>query len=134
MNERVLLDTNVLSFLLSGKPEAKLCEKYLVGKPIYISFVTEAELLIGAKKANWSAKRVRSLQVCISAFGRIYATPEVVKHFVTVWELTKSQPIPYPYMWIAACALAYDMTLVTHDHHFRRLPRLKVIQSEPPAS
>lgn len=128
MGEKMLVDTNVVSFLFSGQSEAQLYQDVILGKQLYISFITEAELLLWNRRAKWGQKRIKNLQDYLSAFGRVYVSPEVVQHFVNIYELTRGQPIPYPDMWIAACALAYDMTLITHDEDFRRIPGLTVIQ------
>jgi len=38
----------------------------------------------------------------------------------------QGQPLADNDLWIAATALAYDLTLVTRNQHFRRIPDLKL--------
>jgi predicted nucleic acid-binding protein len=55
----ILIDTDVFSYLMnSGDRRAEVYKKHVQGKTVAISFVTVGELLYGAKKRKWGAKRI----------------------------------------------------------------------------
>jgi predicted nucleic acid-binding protein len=49
----LLLDTNIVSYIMKNAPQAQLYEKHLSGKRLAISFITVGELWAGAEWANW---------------------------------------------------------------------------------
>jgi predicted nucleic acid-binding protein len=53
----VLLDTNVVSFLLKGDTRAELYASHLQDRRLALSFMTVAELYQWAIVRNWSQRR-----------------------------------------------------------------------------
>ena len=49
---KVVIDTNIVSYLMKGHPIAHLYKKHLQGKLLSISFMTVGELYYGAEKDN----------------------------------------------------------------------------------
>jgi len=45
----LLLDTNIVSYIMKNAPQAQLYEKHLLGKTLTISFITVGELWAGAE-------------------------------------------------------------------------------------
>ncbi|MCK5525493.1 MAG: hypothetical protein KAI83_20375 [Thiomargarita sp.] len=59
--ESVLLDTNIVSFLLKGDTRAQDYEVYLQNRTLTISVMTVAELFQWAAIRNWGERRVSQL-------------------------------------------------------------------------
>jgi tRNA(fMet)-specific endonuclease VapC len=126
---RYLLDTNIASFIIKGNSPA--VDRHVARVPMVelaISAVTEGELRFGAARLPHAA-RLHSLiedfflRVAIlpwdsdaaQQYGRLRATLE-----------REGQPIGNLDAMIAAHALALDAVLVTNDHAFARIRKLKV--------
>jgi predicted nucleic acid-binding protein len=60
LNE-VLVDTDVVSYLLNRHSLADVYEELLVGYAPMISFMTVAEMYRGALKQNWGPRRIGEL-------------------------------------------------------------------------
>lgn len=124
-----LLDTNIVSYFLKQtypRLNAKLHQVPASG--MYLSTITEAELLYGAEKLPTEAKLRNLVEGTVSDFqilpwdsacARRYASLAVAQERLG---LTLSQLDTM----IAAHALAHDLTLVTHDQAFTRIPGLAV--------
>ncbi|HEY9871589.1 MAG TPA: PIN domain-containing protein [Candidatus Obscuribacterales bacterium] len=61
MTERVVVDTDVMSFVFKGHSRAAAYAAELDGKQIVISFMTVAELKRWALKKRWGASRMAKL-------------------------------------------------------------------------
>lgn len=124
-----LLDTNMVSFLLSGRSPAARARLASLApqRVVSISTVTEAELLYGLAKSP-SDQRRRALDQFLgalvihpwdrdaaAAYGELRARQE----------RTGKKLGPYD-MQIAAHAIALGATLVSHDKAFRAVSSLPV--------
>ncbi len=58
MTDRLVVDTDVASFVFKGDTRAKLYEPHLSGRQLIVLFMTVAELYRWAAEKNWGAKRV----------------------------------------------------------------------------
>ncbi len=130
MEPRYLLDTNICIYIRQKRPEAVLRRfRRLRPGEAAISVITYGELLYGAAKSAQRAaalERLRELTGVLPAlplpegagetYGRIRA------------ELERSgQMIGNNDLWIAAHAIAAELTLVTNNEsEFRRVRGLKV--------
>lgn len=75
----IVIDTNVFGAdLLVRSRLAPLYEPIVVGRPMFISFQTVAELRFGALRANWGQARVRKLEARIRQTVTIHTGPELV--------------------------------------------------------
>ena len=130
MTRELLFDTNVISYVINGHSFAKLYENYFFGTVICISFMTEAELLRGAYKKQWGARRLGNLKRFIERCRVLHSDPKMVD----TWAQLKDIPgknISDADAWIAATALVYNLPLVSHNaDDFRFIPNLNVL-SEP---
>lgn len=52
---RILVDTDVFSYLYRGDTRAEFFRPYLRNKTLAVSFMTVAELYFGAYKRNWES-------------------------------------------------------------------------------
>lgn len=127
---RRVLDTNIVSYMMKGKPEAELYRTHLQGHTLCISFITVGELYAGAEKAQWGQTRRNQLEEQLARFIVLPYDVEVARRFGEIrGNLARTgQPIEDHDVWIAATALAYQCPLVTHNlRHFNRIPELILI-------
>jgi tRNA(fMet)-specific endonuclease VapC len=117
MLEVVLVDTNIVSFIFRQDSRAALYEKHLLGKLKVIASQTLAELELMPLLNNWSAKRKQKLD----EFLKDYLLVEVDKNICIQWAKIQAEakkigrPISTADAWIAATALVFDVSLVTHN-------------------
>jgi tRNA(fMet)-specific endonuclease VapC len=110
-----LLDTNIVSYLLKGRPLAAKYRPHLVGHVPAVSFMTVAELYEGAVRASWGARRWAALNVLLGQMLVIHTADALCRHFAAVRAQRQPQPIAVADAWIAATALAHGIELVTHN-------------------
>ena len=126
---RYLLDTNIASFIIKGNSPAvdRRLAKVAIGQ-LAVSAVTEGELRFGAVRLP-HATRLHNLiedfflRVAVlpwdsdaaQQYGRLRATLE-----------REGQPMGNLDAMIAAHALALDAVLVTNDHAFARIKKLRL--------
>lgn len=105
----------------------KLYRPYVVGKTVAVSFITVGELLFGAKKRKWGARRVSDLYV------RLRSTV-ILPYDLALCEVYgdlkanvygSGRAIGGNDLWIAACALRHSIPLVSNNRaHFEGIPGL----------
>ncbi len=113
----VLLDTNIVSYLFKGDSRAALYAPYLLGREMAIAMMTVAELLQWAAIHNWEARRLRQLE---QSFGRYTILPidlDTCRQWASVRAMRSKAGLPISPQdaWIAATALRYNLSLVTHN-------------------
>jgi predicted nucleic acid-binding protein len=129
-----LIDTDVASYVFSGKSERQEYIPYLQGYTGAISFVTVAELLRGAYQKQWGRRRIQEMESFIQ--GNYVVLPynaDVARQ----WALLVANCVRGGFnpgdndAWIAASAVAFSCTLVARDNHFREIqkhhPELSVL-------
>jgi tRNA(fMet)-specific endonuclease VapC len=129
MAVRYLLDTNTASYVIKGNfPRVR---EHLLKVPmaeVGISAVTEAELRFGVARKPEAVR----LKTAVEEFLlRVEALPwdsEAAQQYAQVRANLEriGEPMGNLDMMIAAHALAAHVVLVTHDHVFRRIKRLKI--------
>ena len=117
----LMIDTNAAIYLLNGNDQIA---DLLDGKNIFISFITELELLSKPGITNSEKKIIKSfLNDCT-----IYDINSLVKDKVI--ELKQSAKIKLPDAIIAATALWLNVPLVSADTDMRRIKSLNLISIE----
>lgn len=111
----VLLDTNVVSYLMKGHELAHRYQRHIEGNTLAISFMTVGELYEGALRARWGAEKIEKLKSVLRTYLVIPASPQVCWHWAQIRCERRNQPISVDDAWIAACARAYGCALVTHN-------------------
>ena len=129
-SNRILVDTDVYSYIFGEREEAKFFLPYFSGKTLAVSFMTVAEIYSGAYKKNWGESKITKLErhlknyailpydfaVCLK-WAEINSESEKVGH-----------PIDTADCWIAACALKYECQLATNNkRHFAHIKGLSLI-------
>lgn len=111
----VVLDTNVVSFLMKGHGLADGYRPYLEGRTLAISFMTVGELYEGACHAKWGRQKLIRLQENVRTYLVIPFSLEVCRQWGAIRCARRKQPIAVDDAWIAATAKAHDLPLITHN-------------------
>ena len=126
---RYLLDTNICIYWLKGDVNVERQAMQLGLENLCISFITASELYYGAyksqrvkenlaavKKISNNLRAIDSSEEICDTFGKLKASLEKAGKIIDDADL-----------FIAACALAHDLVLVTNNEkHFKRVKGLKL--------
>ena len=127
---RVIVDTDVVSFYFKNHPIADRYELELANRVLYISFMTMAEVERWSLQAHWSKPRVERLHTYLRRFTVVDSSPDLCRKWaeVTVAARAAGHRIECADAWIAATALLYEVPLVTHNRNdYLGVPGLSVI-------
>lgn len=130
----VLVDTNIVSFVVRGDPVADLYRRHLDGRRLVVSSMTIAEIEKGMLRSQWGTARRSSMFDHL----RGYLVHPYDRALCKMWASVKCEgdsaghPIGDPDAWIAATARLHDLPLVTHDRHFLRVDSLRVLCEATP--
>jgi len=113
----LLLDTDVVSFLLKGDSRAANYLPILTGNRLALSFMTVAELFQWAAVRKWGTRRVAALERTLATYLIVPADVETCRVWGTVRASRAAawHPISPQDAWIAATALRHGLPLVTHN-------------------
>ncbi len=128
--DAVLVDTDVYSYLMSGKNYAKLYLPHVDGKLMAISFVAVGELYFGAYRRKWGQERLDDLRDRLRSAVIVPYDDAVCKTYAEIKTSVESKGsnVSDNDLWIAACALRHAIPLVTNNRkHFDQIPGLVVI-------
>jgi len=119
MSNKLLLDTNIVSFLFKNDSRIEVYRPYLLNKVFFISMMTVAELLQWTIVQRWGNSKVALLEKTI--FEQYSVLPIDIKtcHFwakVRADCRSQGKPISPQDAWIAATSLQYNLTLVSHNY------------------
>lgn len=124
----LLLDTNIISYLLRGHTLADGYRPLLAGHVLATSFMTVAEMYEGARRAAWGARRLAALEAVFGGYVVLPYIMNLCRLWAEVRVTRRLQPIAVDDAWIAASALAHGIPLVTHNPaDFAGIPSLQVI-------
>ena len=113
--EVLILDTNVVSYIMRGDTRAETYRRHIEGRTLAISFMTVGELFEGAYRKGWSVDKLGKLKGQIRSYLVIPFSPTVCETWGRIRAERKNQPIAVDDGWIAATALAYGCLLLTHN-------------------
>jgi tRNA(fMet)-specific endonuclease VapC len=114
---RIVVDTDVASYIFNWHSSAPGYVKALRGGELVLSFMTIAELRMGAISAGWGARRRALLEEFICRFEVVYAD----NNLCTVWGQVRAnaraagRPMSPQDAWIAATAIGLDGSLATNN-------------------
>ncbi|MCL2098780.1 MAG: type II toxin-antitoxin system VapC family toxin [Bacteroidales bacterium] len=115
-----LIDTNIIIYLTQGK--LKINDFAKQGGNLYISSISYMETLGYPFQNQDEEKDVTAL---CEIFERIFLTKEIEKQTILI---RKSNKIKLPDAIIAATAMVYNLTLVTHNRDdFKNIQGLQII-------
>jgi predicted nucleic acid-binding protein len=116
--KEILVDTNIVLYLLNGSDDI---EKVLQGKDVYMSFMTELEL-IGYK--GTTPKQEKQITELLKDCSIISMNNLIKDKYV---EIRKKSNLKLADAVIAATAIAFDMPIITADKQFKTVESLKLI-------
>ena len=124
-----LLDTNICVYWMKGDESIEQRSLEIGLGNIAISFITISELYYGAYKSQKINENISAIKKLASKLGIVHSNDEICKNFGKLkTELEKGgKIIDDADLFIAACALANNLILVTNNEkHFRRIENLKL--------
>lgn len=125
----VLVDTNIVSYILKKDTRALLYAPLLEGNRLAVSFATVAELFEWAYVRKWGQRRQQQLTEKLATYLVIPVNAELCRN----WGLLRSEQqskgvqINTHDAWIAATARLYSLPIVTHNpKHFLGISNVEV--------
>lgn len=139
----VLLDTNAYSALYvtpedTARRQGHPLDQWrtaLQGRRVVIAFQTRAELLIGARSAKWGEPRMKALTARLQATPTVQLDDEVFDAYVTLTVAARAQGAGIGQRehaadrWIAACAIAKELPILSKDGIFADAPALHLFEA-----
>jgi predicted nucleic acid-binding protein len=119
--KEILVDTNILLYLLKGNDTL---EQMLQGKDLYVSFITELEL-IGFK--NITAKEEQLITELLNDCFVISMNNEIKEKYVSI---RKEYFLKLADAVIAATSIATGIPLITSDKQFKTVNELNLVTYE----
>ena len=123
---RVALDTNRLTDLFQG--DTALAEWLGSCDEVWIPLVVLAEIKAGFYGGVQQRRNEVLLRDLLAKETVEVLLPgrETADHYARLFVQLKraGSPVPDNDLWIAALALEHDLTLITRDRHFDRIPQL----------
>ncbi len=129
----VVVDTDVVSFLFKNHPIGRLDDPELVGCVPLISFMTVAEVERWALQYRWSSHRLHWLRLYLRRFTVVLSSPDLCRKWAEAMVAAQAagRRIETADAWIAATALLYGASLVTHNRgDYLGVPELTLISHE----
>lgn len=121
-----LLDTNMIIRYI--KDEGNLDDIFEEEK-LFFSSVTLGELLFGAECFKRKEENAIVYSNFCSELDEIKPDSMVAPFYAKIKAQLKADghPIPENDIWIAACAMAYNLTVVTADKHFYFIKDIAIV-------
>jgi len=116
--KEILVDTNIILYLLNG---SDTLEEVLQGKDVYVSFITELEL-IGYK--NITPKEEQQIIHILDDCSIVPMNNRIKEKYV---ELRRKYNLKLADAVIAATAVTFDFPIITSDNHFKTIQELNLI-------
>ena len=120
-----LLDSSVVirHFRQGGDVSARL-ESF---SALYLPSIALGELLSGAHRSARPTKNLAQIEAFFAAVTLLPADHETAKYYgqISAQLAAAGQPIPQNDAWIAACAMQWNLRVVTTDAHYSRIQGLR---------
>ena len=122
--EMVIFDTNILIEIYRGNELIKSTVEHIIDDTIYISTITAAEFLVGAKDKRDFIRLEKELE----DYTQIPLSAEITAIFLDLFKkYTLSRRPDIADTLIAATALYYDLPLYTFNKkHFQFIPGIRL--------
>ena len=115
--KEILVDTNIFLYLLAGD---NTIQDFLQGKDIYVSFISELEL-VGFK--NITPQEEKQIAELLEDCFIVPINARIKDKYI---ELRKQYHLKLADAVIAATALVYNMPLITADKQFKTISELRL--------
>ena len=131
--KRLVADTDVVSYIFKWHPSAARYAELLEANEVVLSFVTPAEMRLGALNAQWGLRKKNLLEGYLARFAVCYPDDQLCTRWAEVKHESnqKGQPMSPQDAWIAATALYLDTPLVTNNaEHCVHLAKLQILTGQ----
>jgi tRNA(fMet)-specific endonuclease VapC len=115
--DRIVVDTDVVSYLFKNDTRGKTYRDRLVGKIVIISFMTLAELERWCLVRKWGDARKDSLKRYLRPFATYFADAHLCRTWAEVNQTARQNgfTLDCADAWIAATAIAAGASLLTNN-------------------
>lgn len=127
---QIVVDTDVASYIFNWHSLAERYANAIRGSELILSFMSVAELRMGAMFAGWSSNRRFLLERFVRGFELFYPDNDLC----TLWARIRAdaraigRAVSPQDAWIAATALALDAPLATHNRRdFENIRNLRLL-------
>lgn len=123
-----LLDADWIISFLNGRRDAFELIERLADEGLAMSVITYGEIYEGVLSTASPTHHLGRLDEFADRVDVILPDTGVARHYGIIRSDLRSrgQLIPDNDIWIAATALAHDLTVVSRDQHFMRIPGLNL--------
>ena len=118
---KLLLDTNAVLYVLGGD---ETLASFLNGKELYLSIISELELLSYKKITQ---KEIKAITSFLSELTIENISEEIKKATI---EIRKSTNLKLPDCIIAATSLTLSIPIISSDKHLSSVPMLDIVLYE----
>lgn len=126
MTLRVALDANRLTDLFRG--DSALATRLGTCHEVWIPVFVLGEIQAGFRGGTKQRQNQELLQnlLSLSTVDVLLPSRETANHYARLFIQLKraGTPIPVNDLWIAALAIEHNLTLITRDEHFAKIPQL----------
>ncbi|WP_257667157.1 type II toxin-antitoxin system VapC family toxin [Parapedobacter tibetensis] len=121
----VIFDTNILIELYRGNERTREAVLTLATANFYISAITVAEFLVGAR----NKQEMRAIRKQLTPYTMLPITEEISAVFINLFQdYSLSHKPSIPDTFIAATALYYDLPVLTlNKKDFQYFPNIKLL-------
>lgn len=128
-----LLDSDRLISYLNGRPIERTLVPTLIRAGLAISVITYGETREGLLSRGSGPRRRAALEEFVDSVDVLDCTFTIARQYAELRSRLRAtgQLLADNDLWIAATALMHDLTLVSGDQHFARVPDLKRYTEEP---
>lgn len=127
---RYLLDTNVCIRYINGRSAAIRAKLPTIPRDdVFVSVMTKAELFYGSAKSQTPERSRQKQEEFLATVNILAITDPIIEHYALIrtYLTTQGTPIGANDLFIAATALAHNLTLITHNTaEFGRIPGLQM--------
>jgi predicted nucleic acid-binding protein len=132
----VLVDTNVVSYLVKGDSRGDRYADDLKDRRLCISFITVAELRFGALYRDWKPKRIERMEQTIRSYVVVPYDDQITREWARIAAdavRAGRNKVDRSDWWIAACAIRHRLPLVTHNpRDFEKIAGLVLVSHPDP--
>jgi tRNA(fMet)-specific endonuclease VapC len=129
MNQ-IVVDTDIASYIFNWHSSAKKYVDALRGSQLVLSFMSIAEMRMGAIAAGWGARRCNLLEQFIDGFGTVYADDALCTSWAHIRAHARKsgRGLSPQDAWVAAAALGLGAPLATNNRDdFVHIPKLHLL-------
>jgi tRNA(fMet)-specific endonuclease VapC len=123
---RVALDTNRLTDLFQG--DSALAERLGASEEVWLPLIVLAEIKAGFYGGSQQHRNELLLRKFLAkeSVSVLLPSRETAEQYARLFVQLKraGTPLPDNDLWIAALVLEHNLTLITRDHHFQKIPQL----------